>query len=355
MLDAEPRTLLDGLRTGDWLDGQVFPPVSWFVDGLLPEGLSLLVGGPKIGKSWLTLDIALSVASGGRVLGKVTTAAQPVLLLALEDGDRRLQERSRTLLGRDKIPAGLHYMTRIESGLAVPTIEEWLSTLDDEANPLVILDTLGKVMPPTAPGESSYQRDYRVAGRLKSICDGRPGMALVVVHHDRKAVTDDFVDSVSGTNGIAGAADTIVVISRSRTETDGVFRVTGRDVEEAEYAVTINGGKWSLNGSDLSAAADVARTRRATEGLADRSSEIVRFVAKHPNGVRAGDVAEAIGINKNDASRYLTRLHDAGKLRRPERGLYACVFSVVSVLSDELPLPGTDTKDTSDTGPDGAS
>jgi hypothetical protein len=110
----------------------------------------------------------------------------------------------------------------------------------------VIVDTLGKVMPPELPGESAYQRDYRVAGRLKQIADDRPGMALLVLHHDRKASSDDFVDGASGTNGIAGAADTIIVISRPRSESRGLFKVTGRDVVEAEYAVTVEDGNWTL-------------------------------------------------------------------------------------------------------------
>ena len=78
-------------------------------------------------------------------------------------------------------------------------------------------------MPPALPGESPYMRDYKVAGRLKRICDDRPGRALLVLHHDRKAQSDDFVDGVSGTNGIAGAVDTIIVIARARNESQGLF------------------------------------------------------------------------------------------------------------------------------------
>jgi len=87
----DPDPLLANLRTGDWLDAQDFPPLSWVVPDLIPEGMSMLVGGPKIGKSFLSLSIALAVASGGRALGSVDVGKpRPVLLLALEDGERRL-------------------------------------------------------------------------------------------------------------------------------------------------------------------------------------------------------------------------------------------------------------------------
>ena len=145
---------------------RVSPRLRWAVPGLVPEGMSLLIGGPKIGKSWLILAVALAVASGGHALGRAPVGpARPVLLLAL-GGDRRLQDRIRTLQPGEPIPARLHYMTRIEHGLVVPTIEAWLQQrVAVDAEPLVILDTLGKVMPEARTGESAYQRDYRVSGR----------------------------------------------------------------------------------------------------------------------------------------------------------------------------------------------
>jgi hypothetical protein len=332
-----PNPLLAGLRTGDWLDAQVFPPLNYVVPGLIPEGLTLLVGAPKIGKSWLSLAIALAAASGGRVLGRIEVAPRPVLLLALEDGDRRLQDRIRKLIP-GPIPPQLHYMTRVHQGLVVQTIEAWLETIE-HAMPLVILHTLGKIMPPAMNGETTYQRGYKVASRLKEICDNRPGMSLTGLHHDRKAAAEDFVESVSGTNGLAGAADTIIVISRPRNESQGLLKVTGRDVVEAEYAVTTKDGNWLLMGGSLEDAASVAATIRATANLGDRSAEILRFVNKHPQGVRAGDVAKALGdIDAQKAGTYLGRLHNSGKVRRGERGLYAPVESVESVETETLPL-----------------
>ena len=349
----DPSPLLAGLRTGDWLDAQNFPPLSWVVPDLVPEGMSLLVGGPKIGKSWLSLDIALAVAAGGSALGTVKVGPpRPVLLLALEDGDRRLQDRARELLSGHPIPSLLSYMCRIEPGMVLPTVMAWLDTLDPEDEPLVILDTLGKVMPPAVNGESPYQRDYRVAGRLKHLCDDHPGMALLVLHHDRKAQSEDFVDGVSGTNGIAGAADTIILLHRQRTEAQGLLKVTGRDVVEREYAVTVDGGHWTLVGSTLDDAATAAQTIRSTANLADRSAEIVRYVAKHPEGVRRADVGTALGMDVKEASTYLGRLHYAGKLRRPERGLYTPVMSVVSVVSDEPDAEGDNTNHTHNSPPD---
>lgn len=337
--------LLAGLRSGDWLDAQTFPPIRWVLPGLLPEGLSLLIGGPKLGKSALSLDVALAVAGGDRALGALATGEpRPVLLLALEDGDRRLQERARRMLEGRPIPKRFQYMTKVAPGLVRETISEWLDSVAD-AEPLVILDTLGKVMPPTSPGESAYGRDYRVTGSLKRIADDCPGMSLLVLHHDRKAESADFVEGVSGTNGIAGAADSILLLSRSRNESAGVLRVTGRDVAECDYAMTVDAGRWRLSGDGLAAAAAAAETARLAGSLGDLSASILRYVADHPGGVRAADTAEAVGTDPDTAGKYLRRLKSAGRISKAERGR----FVPLSGLSEVSGPEGlSDTSDASD-------
>ena len=321
--------LLASLRTGAWLDAQEFPPLSYAVPGLIPEGSVLLVGAPKIGKSWLVLAVGLAAAAGGKALS-ITVPKRPVLYLALEDGNRRLQDRCRKLLRGDPIPREFEYLLQPKQGRVIDTITAWLGR-DHDLPPLVILDTLGKVMPPALLGESSYQRDYRIGTTLKRIADDHPGMTLLTNHHDRKAAADDFIDSVSGTHGLAGAADTVIVLTRARQATSGLLKVTGRDVPEGEYAVTVaDGFAWDLDGADLEEATARATETRLSGGVSDRSAEIIAFVAANPPSVRAGEVEDKFGP---DARRYLKRLADSGRLRRLSRGIYTSVPSVPSSQS----------------------
>jgi RecA-family ATPase len=327
--DAEfDARLLEAVRDGAWLDGEEFPPLSYAIAGLLPEGFSLTIGPPKAGKSWLALDFLLAIAGGGLAIGGIPMdGKRRVLYLALEDGDRRMQDRCRTILGDEPIPELFHYMTEIRPGFVVATIEAFLRRYSDTA--LVIVDTLGKVMPPSMPGESAYQRDYRVAGALKRVADTHPGLAISALHHDRKAASEDFVDSVSGTHGLAGAADTIIVLARKRQATDAVLMVTGRDVPEAEYALTMQDGLWRLDGANLAEAAATAQRREDAAGLGDVSVNILQFVREHPDGCRAKDVVEKFG---RDSYQYLGRLEESGRLMKPKRGFY---------IATE-PIPGTD-------------
>ena len=189
------------IRDGEWLDRQVFPPLTYIVPKLLPAGLTLIAGPPKIGKSLLVLDWLLAVASGGLALGKQPIGqAQDVLYLALEDGDRRLQARCRHLLADDEpIPARLRYILSVPPGQVLAVLGQALAEYPETA--LVVIDTLARVMPPPVPAESAYLRDYRVASRLKRIADERPGLGVGLVHHSRKARGEDFIDDVSGTHG----------------------------------------------------------------------------------------------------------------------------------------------------------
>jgi RecA-family ATPase len=345
MIPADAARLLLTLRDGRWLDAQQFPPLAYAVPEIIPEGAVLLAAAPKCGKSWLALDVALAAATGGKALG-IEIPKRPVLYCALEDGDRRLQDRCRRLLVNDPIPERFEYLTRVEPGRIADTIAAWLIGKGHEPpQPLIILDTLGKVMPPALPGESNYQRDYRVGSAIKRMVDGRPGMTLLVIHHDRKAGADDFVDTINATQGLAGAVDTIVVLSRDRHETAGLLKVTGRDVAEGEYAVRFkDGAVWELEGQDLAAAREKAQkvraTTRANAAASDRMLDVVLYAYEHPEGVRRGDIAEALDLDPKQATVYLSRAVAAGRLERAGRGLYRPVMSVTSLPSSEPEITG---------------
>lgn len=339
-LKIRAQSILDAVnvRNGTWLTKQEFAPLRYAVPGLIPEGFTITIGPPKVGKSWFFGNILLGIANGTHVLGKLPIPqARHVLNLALEDGDRRMQSRCRLILGRDDavIPDPYHYVTKVPPNHVIEVIEAFLQVNPDTA--LVVLDTLGKVMPDARPGESAYARDYRIGGRLKRIADDHPGLSLVVIHHDRKATSEDFVEAVSGTNGLAGSADTIMVLGRKRGAEEGVLKVTGRDVPEAEYALKFDGRLWTLDGANLIQAAANASKREESSSLSETSVGIIDYVRQHPTGVTAKQVREKFGTN---ADQYLKRQLDAGKLTKPKRGLY--LVSEPSEVSDDQLSLGAD-------------
>lgn len=350
---SEP--LLDRIIRGDELDAKTFPALAWTVPGVIPEGFGLMVGAPKLGKSWLALGVGLALTSGGVALGAVDVgAARPVLYLALEDGERRLQGRCRTLLGEGVgIPSLLHLVITATPAEVPELIREWLERYSDR-NPLVLLDTLGKVMPPALPGESAYARDYRVGSTLKGLSDAHPGSTLLVVHHTRKGAGEDWMDSTSGTQGLNGSADFTVALTRARNTTDAVLKVTGRDVPEAEYAMTASDGQWTLQGASLEEAAQAARAMTASDGLGDKASRIVAWVSSQRAPVTPAMVAKALGadlgMTNDSVGQYLRRAAEGGRIRQVARGFYGPVSEASEVSEREGDArPGSDDSDTTDT------
>jgi len=341
MSDEAPSYLGTMFNAADLMRSQ-FPPVEYVIPGLLPEGCTVLVAPPKIGKSWAVLDFGIAAACGGRALGRLKVDKRPVLYLALEDGQRRLQKRM-SVLGVAEGPPGLDFITRVPDRAYVATVAEYLA-LKAGLKPLVVLDTLGKAMPPVRPNETTYQRDYRVVGTLKELVDDHPGSSIILVHHTRKSETSDFIDAVSGTQGLAGAADTIMLLKRERHEARAVLHVTSRDAQEGTYGLSFDAGVWTLAGNTLAEASREAATTVQTAGLGDRMAEIIAFVSQRPQGVRRADVAEALGMQPDDAGKYLRRAHEAGRVANPSRGLFS-PLSFVSPLS----LVEEDTEDEKDT------
>lgn len=222
------------------------PEPTWMVPGLIPTGLTLLAGKPKVGKSWLTLAIAIGVANGTNVLG-TEVEKQGVLYLALEDTQSRLKKRLLSLLGDHAPPKTLHFVTgwkRFPVGLA--DLDARLSA--DPTIRFVVIDTLAKVRKSSKPGGNAYLEDYEAIAELKAVAD-KHKVAIVCVLHLRKMQSTDPFEMISGTTGLTGAADTNMVLMRPRNFPDTVMHITGRDVEEQALAMKFTNGKWEVLGA----------------------------------------------------------------------------------------------------------
>ena len=202
--------------TLDKLRNKAFPPIKWIVPLYLPEGLTVFAGKPKIGKSWLMLGVALGVARGTKALGQKVEKGD-VLYCGLEDGERRMQDRCTKILGADLKTWPKNFTFRwgldaLDDG-GLDFLEKWLT--DHPNRRLVVIDTLGKVKGNKARDEEQYLFDYRMVGSLQELST-KYRAAIVVVHHVRKAAAEDVLDTVSGSTGIAGAADSVMVLGRER-------------------------------------------------------------------------------------------------------------------------------------------
>lgn len=288
-----------------------FPEPRWAVPGLVCEGVTLLAGPPKVGKSWLSLNLALDIAAGDQALGSIDVEPGPVLYLALEDTPRRLQSRMKTVLAGRPAPEGLTLSIACDPMPAGgdEQVDAWLT-----AHPgarLVVIDVFAKVRGNPPPGVAAYDADYGAMSRIKRIAD-RHGVAVLLVHHVRKAAAEDFLATVSGTNGLAGAADAVVVLERARAQADGVLHVTGRDVDETDYPLAFNPelGTWRL----LDGRAEDYLMR-------DTRSLVMRYLRDYP-GHKPKQIADALHLDPGTVRQTCRRMAEDGQLRSTPGGQY---------------------------------
>lgn len=220
------------------------PKTLFIVDSILPQGLSIFCGASKIGKSWLMLDLVLNVAKGEPMWGMETHKCG-VLYLTLEDTKNRIQERMYKLV--DEAPSNLRISLACEK-IGTGLEQQITNVLNDFSDiQLIIIDTFQKVRNiGGSTKDGMYAVDYANVSALKDIAD-KYKIAIIFVHHLRKVKdqTDPFND-VSGSTGIAGAADTIFIMNRSREGINAILRVSGRDVNYQEIDLRFNNCKWEL-------------------------------------------------------------------------------------------------------------
>lgn len=253
----KPRSVADLLA-------QDFPILDWIVPDVIPDGCHLVVAAPKIGKSLLTLMLAIACADGTRAFGGIKVASRPVLLLDLESGDRRLASRLGAF-GVTSVPATFQFHTDPETALAV--MRTFLKRHKGRS-PLVILDTLSEVMGPKPRDLAPMLHEKRTLQPIQTLCAEDPGASVLIVHHSRKEKTGDSVDSSSGTHGLTGAVDGIFVLDRpDRMKPEATLIRNSRDIEDAVFGMTLKGVTWTFDGRSAGAARKAAEDRRLRERI----------------------------------------------------------------------------------------
>jgi RecA-family ATPase/5S rRNA maturation endonuclease (ribonuclease M5) len=291
------------------LDRMEFPPVKTVVPGIFVEGLTLFCGKPKAGKSWLLLHASYAAASNGFTLGNIHCMEGDVLYCSLEDNKRRLQNRMRKLFGRQPRSPRLQFkvkMPRLAQG-GIDMLRAWIKSVPNPR--MIAIDTLAMVRMPNRKDQSMYDADYAAVVELRNLAH-EFGIAIVVVHHIRKMEADDPFDTVSGTLGLTGCPDAIVILKR---DTAGTMLVgKGRDLEELDKAITFDkhACTWRIEG-------DAEDVRRSAQ-----QKTIIEAMEEADGPLTPTQVAGSTGMKRPNVKVLLSKMHKDGLLTRPSHGKY---------------------------------
>lgn len=295
------------------------PEPRWAIPDLLPEGLAIFAGPPRIGKTWCVMDISLAVASGTKALGAFPCEQGAVLHLSLEDGPRRFRQRLIQMLSGRTPPMDAQFTgdcprlnaARDKEPDTVDYIGKWLEAHHRTAK-LIVVDNLVRIRPRKGSNQSLYDKEYQEIEPLQSLAS-QYGVALVIVHHLNKGEHRDEFNRITGSTGLTGVADTIWILEKpDRTQTDATLFISGRDLEDKKGALKFHRitGRWEWIGD----AAEMAKTNERRE-IRD-----VFLSLKRP--LKIEDVAGALGCEYTVIKQRLYRMERDGEIVRPTRGMY---------------------------------
>jgi hypothetical protein len=288
------------------------PEVRWAVPEIIPEGVTLLAGKPKLGKSWAALGLCVAVATGGVALGEIRVQGGDALYLALEDNPRRVHKRLKKLLAGDAPPARLHVAfdwPRAGDGGA-EALQAWLEQHPDCR--LVVIDTLARFKPRVTGRRTQYDEDRDAVDPLVPVA-AEHGVALVLIHHLREMESEDPLDMIQGSAGLTGGVDGALVLKRRRGKADAYLHVDGRDIERpAELALKFDGqaATWAIVGD--------AEEYRLSEGR----RAILRVLENADEPLSPRDIAEMTEANPGATREMLSQMVRAGQVKNLGRGAY---------------------------------
>lgn len=295
------------------LDALHIPPITFVVDDILPIGCTVFVGRAKDGKSLAMWNMCVAVAEGGVVFGKYSARKGTALYMALEDGERRGQQRLHDQMqaaGMVAPPANLHFRfyeaPRLGEGLEAQ-LTAWLEAHWDTQ--LVVIDILEKVRPRRHTRGSVYEDDYMALASLQRLAQER-SLAIVVVHHVNKTKTDDFRDTISGSTSLGGAADTIWVLRRLAGERDAALKITGRDVDTLDIALQFEEGLWTAVG-------DVTAYR-----MSQASRDVMDTLQQSTTPLTPKQLATVLGVAEGVMRMRCIRMVDRGEIITDGHGHY---------------------------------
>jgi hypothetical protein len=306
------------------------PPIRMIVGGYVPAGLLLLAGDPKVGKSLLMQDLAVSVATGVPAWGSLDVEQGDVLYLANEGGEQSFRDRLVKMLHIDEerledesneteieIAPSRLFVTKTTEPLGERLevqIEWWLSEQEDPR--LVVIDTYSSVAP-EARGVNRHQDDYNALAGLADLATRWRDTLFVVVHHTRKAEGDDIMHRISGSNGMGAATDGMAVLTRHVASRQCVLNIRPRNAEESELMVERGPDlRWSVVGED------------ETSQLSQGRQAILAYLKTNPEGASPKMAADALGLEQESVRQYLTQMAAARQIDKPRRGWYRSIGDV---------------------------
>lgn len=304
-------------------------PIQMVVGDIIPAGLFLIAGDPKVGKSLLFQDLALAIATGEKAWGEYEVEKGDVLYMANEGGDRSFRDRLIKMMdlpadfpgeltgdAAEPAPPGLK-ITKTDlllGGKLESAIHTWLNETATDPR-LVIIDTLASVTEETG-GSNRHLEDYKALASLAELATGWPKTLFIVIHHTNKGEGTSVTQRISGSNGLAAATDGIGLLTRNVASPNCTFTLIPRNAEECE--LTMQRGqnlRWGVLGDD-----EVAQ-------LSGARQQLVKLLEASAEPVTPAAAAKELCLEAPTVRKALVEMAKKGQVTKHSHGHYVAVAS----------------------------
>lgn len=299
-----------GYDAADLLDMPMADP-AYVARPYIAEGVTIFAGRPKVGKTTALRQLAFEANRGGTFFGARCERAD-VLFLSLEENERLMRKKLRSLSSDSKDLRGIRFEFEWEQGAAgVQLLREWLVSRGKSTRPpLIIIDSLTRFRVPPSDRGNAFMEDYNTVNILAQLCTEYPGLAVVVLHHTTKMVPDDPVSAISGTYGISAACGNYLIVLKQgqgfRLHAGG--RLWEGDV--SDFELRREEGGWVLGGEWTPS--------EPPERLTAKQQQIVEALR---HGAKTNKtLAEVTGQSQSACSHALRPLVDKGRVVRIANG-----------------------------------
>jgi DNA-binding transcriptional ArsR family regulator len=319
----QAKTRLDSLRdTGTIPRGIAAPdlirlpvePVRWVVPGLISQGFGYLAAKPGAGKTWLMLQWAVSVASGGKVLGEIDVQAAPVLFLALEDTKASLKERMEKVCNGERPPQELICFCEDDGWKPLDDggLEQLEQAIQSYQPAMVFIDTLTAIAPePDRRTTNPYRAEYQSFLPVRHLAETY-SVAIIGSVHFNKSGRVDVLELVNGTMGLPAVSINRIGLVREPEHAQARMLSKSKRGPEADWMLefdTVTCGWRKLGDTRLVQASE---ERRA----------ILEFLANHDAPATIKEIAEALDKGYHTVAQLLKRMAEEAQVVKPDRGRY---------------------------------
>ena len=247
----------DNILSADELQSKEFPPIKWAVDGVIPEGLTILAGDPKAGKSLMAVDVCSAIASGVEAFGNRSCVKGTCVYISLEDPPRRVKARIQQQC--DLWPETF----KLVSG-GIPQLGPSFYDVFDEMLIMwpslraIIIDTMAFIIPSKPHGTSDYDHYYKHMDPLHRWSIENQ-IAVVLITHLTKSKGqegDNPFSRIIGSVAIQGTSDAMILLRKNHAKRsilnpelpDGFLTIEGRELGSDNLALDFDTEalKWSI-------------------------------------------------------------------------------------------------------------